>query len=347
MKLNNKYLLILLGAALFASGCRPKDEQSIHYDRVVDLDGKWKFSIGDDMRWADSKYNDDNWEEIKVPSSWEDQGFNGLDGYAWYRIHFRYDDRIKSQDVYLNLGRVDDADQTYLNGHLLGFTGTFPPNIQTAYYVFRRYYIPPDYFNKNGDNVIAVRVYDIQLSGGILEGNPGIEIEDPGVAPDFNLAGIWKFKTGDDSLYSEINYRDSAWSKITVPQKWEVEGYPDYDGIAWYRKEFTLPDNLSDKSLFLLMGKIDDIDQTYLNGKLLGYTGYFNFEPPRYNGNDYLRVRAYKIPAGYLNTNGKNIIAVRVYDGFKDGGIYEGPVGIITNEKYSSFWREISSKNRF
>jgi sialate O-acetylesterase len=315
--------------------------------RVIDLKGKWKFSIGDDISWAEKNYDDSNWEKINVPSNWEDQGFNGFDGYAWYRIHFSYDGELKNQNVYLNLGRVDDVEQTYLNGHLLGFAGSFPPDYQTAYYVFRRYYVPQEYLNENGDNLIAVRVFDYELSGGILEGDPGIDIEDPGFAPDLNLDGIWKFKTGDDSLYSGINFQDSGWSKITVPLKWESEGYAEYDGFAWYRREFDLPDNLQNKNLFLLMGKIDDLDQTYLNGKLLGSTGDFRENPPGpLKGNEYFQLRGYKIPSGYLNLNGKNIIAVRVYDGYKDGGIYEGPIGIVTNEKYTSFWRNFTGEEK-
>src|SRR5690606_33114607 len=58
------------------------------WQKVINFDGTWKFSIGDDKTWASENYNDENWETIKVPSSWENEGFHGYDGYAWYRKHF-------------------------------------------------------------------------------------------------------------------------------------------------------------------------------------------------------------------------------------------------------------------
>src|SRR6187399_729509 len=56
--------------------------------RLIDLSGKWKFSIGDKSAWSDPSFNDGSWENISVPSKWEDEGFNGYNGYAWYRTTF-------------------------------------------------------------------------------------------------------------------------------------------------------------------------------------------------------------------------------------------------------------------
>ena len=42
--------------------------------------------------------------------------------------------------------------------------------------------------------------------------------------------------------------------------------------------------------------------------------------------------------------NEKNIIAVRVFDSGRDGGIYEGPVGLITQTKYIDYWRKIKKE---
>ena len=334
---------------LLMAGCKlQKRELSNSNNKdlnAIDLKGNWKFSIGDDTSWSDKNYDDKNWEEIKVPSRWEDQGFNGYDGYAWYRVHFKYDRAMKNNYIYLNLGRVDDVDQTFLNGHLIGLMGSFPPNFQTAYYVVRRYYLPSEFLDSAADNVIAVRVYDYQLSGGILEGDPGLEFTDKNHSLNLILSGIWKFKTGDDPLYAKTDYDDSKWKAITVPSFWELQGYRDYDGYGWYRKKFKVPGNLTEKDLMLYLGKIDDIDQTYLNGILIGSTGNFSKEPPEFNKhNEYLRVRTYNIPSGILKSSGENILALRVYDGMKDGGIYEGPVGIIEKDRYTAFWRSLNSE---
>jgi sialate O-acetylesterase len=57
-------------------------------------------------------------------------------------------------------------------------------------------------------------------------------------------------------------------------------------------------------------------------------------------GQEYNAFRGYYIPDGLLKKNQKNIIAVRVLDTGGVGGIYEGPVGIITQTKYIDYWRK-------
>ena len=345
IKYDLAFIFILL---LFMTGCKPQKiefSNNSSNNNAVDLKGKWKFSIGDDISWSNKSFDDKNWEEIRVPSRWEDQGFNGYDGYAWYRVHFEYDRAMKNNYVYLNLGRVDDVDQTFLNGHLVGLMGSFPRNFQSAYYVVRKYYLPSELLNTTGDNVVAVRVYDYQLSGGILEGDPGLIFEDRDHSLNLMLSGIWKFKSGDDSVYAKKDLDDSKWNPIYVPSFWELQGYPDYDGYGWYRKSFKISKNLAEKNLMLYLGKIDDIDQTYINGILIGSTGNFSKDPPEFNKyNEYLSVRAYNIPPGILKSAEENVIAVRVYDGMRDGGIYEGPVGIIEKDRYTSFWRNSNSE---
>ena len=51
---------------------------------VLDLRGKWKFELGDDANRASVAFDDSKWAEIFVPSPWEDEGYPGYDGYAWY-----------------------------------------------------------------------------------------------------------------------------------------------------------------------------------------------------------------------------------------------------------------------
>ena len=68
--------------------------QSNHYytdeglEKKINLATYWQFSIGDNPEWASPKYKDYNWEKIYVPAKWENEGFNGYDGFAWYRVHF-------------------------------------------------------------------------------------------------------------------------------------------------------------------------------------------------------------------------------------------------------------------
>ena len=113
-------LFAFIGIALcvnFNPGCdyQFQNKEKLGRNYAADLTGYWKFSIGDDSAWASPDYDDDNWEEIKVPSNWEDQGYYGYNGFAWYRKTFEISDDFKDEDLYLNLGVIDDVDETYFN----------------------------------------------------------------------------------------------------------------------------------------------------------------------------------------------------------------------------------------
>lgn len=330
--------LIITACMEFRSPAPPEAEKA---DEILNLSGSWKFSIGDNLDWMKINYNDESWEDLEVPSSWENQGFHGYNGYAWYRKSFNFPENQSTRNVYLHLGYVDDVDEVYLNGTLIGVSGGFPPNYYTAYNAFRRYFIPAELINNNAPNILAVRVYDAELEGGILSGNIGLYRVESEINPDINLTGVWKFKTGDDNEWSGTSYSDSEWKNIFVPAHWETQGFKDYDGFGWYRKSFSIPEAYTNEKMILFLGKIDDIDQVYINGKFVGSTGLWNNDetPTEFNrNNEYLELRTYFIPDGILLANQENKIAVRVFDGFRDGGIYEGPVGLITQKNYRQYW---------
>jgi Beta-galactosidase second all-beta domain len=307
------------------------------------LKGNWLFSIGINEEWISPTFNDSSWETINVPSPWEDQGFNGYNGYAFYRKRFNIPSTYKDRMLYLNMGYIDDVDEVYLNGHKIGSTGGFPPNYNTAYNAERKYFIPTEYINFDAPNLIAVKVYDSYDQGGIVSGEIGLYGGKTTVNLDLNLQSQWKFQPGDDMRRKESEFDDSGWGEIFVPALWEDQGYRDYDGYAWYRKTFTWPSNNSNEKMVMLMGKIDDIDQVFLNGTLIGSTGNFpvKWSDDVSTGAEYQAFRGYYIPDGLLKKNQKNVIAVRVLDTGGDGGIYEGPVGIISQAKYIEYWRKI------
>jgi sialate O-acetylesterase len=304
------------------------------------LEGLWKFSIGDDEQWKEPHYDDSGWQSIRVPGSWESQGYNNYNGYAWYRKNIRID-IIPDHDLILRLGRIDDIDEVFINGRFVGSSGSFPPNTQTAYDKQRFYTIPKSYWQK-GNNVIAVRVYDYYSDGGILNGPVTLNANVSDKLMAVNLAGTWKFATHNHQGAEQSNYNDSNWSDIKVPSFWESAGWPDYDGVAWYRKSFTLPEHLATEELILVLGRIDDEDKTYLNGTRIGGVSPGNLRSSLARGlsgsyQSHTTIRAYEIPASLLNTNGQNTIAVRVVDTGIDGGMYDGPVGIMTRKQFDTF----------
>lgn len=304
----------------------------------INLSRQWKFSIGDNENWATSTYNDQQWENIKVPADWENEGFNGYDGYAWYRIHFDGRTLKGNQSHYLILGFIDDVDETFLNGKLIGKSGEFPRRFRTAYNHDRRYFIPSEHINFNGDNVIAVRIYDARLNGGIVSGKPGIYTSNSTENLLLGLYGQWKFTQENRPTFRQYSYNDQQWKNILVPSFWDNQGYRSLDGIAWYRKHFDLCFNPQrEKTYYLALGNIDDFDITYLNGVEIGRTddkkGYGQSK-------SYQQMRIYKIPEGLLKTEAENVIAVKVYDIGHEGGIYKGPIGIIEEADITRLMRQ-------
>lgn len=294
----------------------------------INLKGVTKFKIGDNLKWKESDYDDSSWDKIRVPSQWENEGFNGYDGYAWYRMSFDGSMLSPSDIHFLVLGFIDDMDEVYLNGVLIGKSGVFPPNNKTAYNSFRKYSIPSDLINYKRNNTLAIRVYDEYGDGGIIRGDIGIYIskkpEDLHLSQ--NLSGIWEFSRGIGSTYNDEKINNANWEDILVPSYWDNHGYKTLDGYAWYKKDFTLSfQKQSGKNYYLVLGKIDDFDETYLNGIKIGETndakgfGY---------SQSYLKTRVYKIPANVLKENQTNQLLVKVYDLGYDGGIYKGPIGI-------------------
>ena len=97
------------------------------------------------------------------------------------------------------------------------------------------------------------------------------------------------------------------------------------DFNALWSEDFKYED-LSETSLILALGRIDDTDTVYFNGEMIGNTG--EFPNDHSNRTDYMywsHDRFYFIPTQFILPEEKNTIAVRVYDFGQHGGIYEGP----------------------
>lgn len=139
-----------------------------------------------------------------------------------------------------------------------------------------------------------------------------------------------KFATGDNIAYSYPSYDDSKWADVKTNTSWELQGFPDYNGFAWYRIHMFIPPSLKEHSLWkdslrLFMAKVDDACEVYLNGVRIGKSGSFPDEPGGYQTtwNKWLEFHI-AANAGYLNWGGENILSVRAYDGDGPGGMFGG-----------------------
>ena len=317
------------------------DAQSL--ERQVDLAGEWRFALGDGTDRAQADFDDSSWSVVDVPNEWEDEGFENYDGYAWYRKEFWAGEQFANKTLYLLLGRIDDVDEVFVNGQRIGGTGQFPPNYVTAWDEDRVYRVPNGILRREQTNTIAIRVFDGTLNGGIRKGAVGLYSTDlPQALLELNHG--WRFCRGDNSEWKYPDADTSSFKPIAVPDHWEDQGYDNYDGYGWYRTSFPWDPAISEKSLLLLLGRIDDTDEVFLNGERIGKTGALNFTDRDTKIDYYLQYRAYEFPTSLLQK--MNTLAVRVHDHQGFGGIYDGPLGIMTHEAHAKYWKEVSDNRR-
>ncbi len=137
--------------------------------------------------WKDPEMDDSDWTSIKAPGSWESQGYQQLDGIAWYRRTINLPDSWEAQPASISLGKIDDVDITFVNGVKIGSVSDWTK--------LRKYEIPANLL-KAGKNSIAIRVTD-QAGGGGIIGTPNDMRIDRTGEPPISLAGTWKFKKSE------------------------------------------------------------------------------------------------------------------------------------------------------
>ncbi len=159
----------------------------------------------------------------------------------------------------------------------------------------------------------------------------------------------WKFHTGDNPSYASPSLNDSSWKDISPLKVWDAQGYVDLDGFAWYRVHVKIPSSLKKHSYFkdtlvIFLGKIDDRDQTWLNGKPLGQNGItvdagtkFSDTIPN-QGETWATPRKYALPVNdpRIKWDGDNVLAIRVFDRGGLGGLY-GPAPYISMRDISDY----------
>jgi beta-mannosidase len=95
-----------------------------------------------------------------------------------------------------------------------------------------------------------------------------------------DLDGIWE--ACPDPSGSSDPLHLTNWKPMRVPANWHIAGLPNYAGVVWFRRQFTLPPNLALRPLRLDFQGVDYQAEVWLDEVLLGeHTSYFqNFSFP-------------------------------------------------------------------
>jgi len=132
------------------------------------------------------------------------------------------------------------------------------------------------------------------------------------------VEGTWRFRPGDDPAWNGRGLSDLGWKEIVLPAVWQQPPAPGTNqGFGWYRRHLLLPSRAEQLGVDLLLGKIGDADEAFLNGVRIGGSGSF---PPEFKGARETE-RSYHAPPGLAHGDGTDLLAVRVFGGLADGGI--------------------------
>ena len=187
---------------------------------------RWSKKDVDTSRWNQTDFDDRDWARIAVPGLWEGDGYNGMDGEAWYRASFTLSAAEAKAGVVLGVGRIDDSDTTWVNGKQVGET-------RMQYNLPRQYPVPPQALHP-GVNHIAVRVQDFGGGGGI-HGDAGEIFVQPQGAAKRPLDGTWKFRPAKVSVAMDDDknqYAALLYNQMIRP----LQPYP-VRGTIWYQGE--------------------------------------------------------------------------------------------------------------
>jgi len=125
----------------------------------------------------------------------------------------------------------------------------------------------------------------------------------------------WRERTADRRGSEPWSMKLSSGWQVAPRQlgHWEQWGAPElssYNGMLWYRTTIKLSKRQAAQAATLSIGLVDEVDQTWVNGRPIGAAGL---------GQD----RKYLLPEGTLRT-GENVIVVNVLDTYAGGGLH-GP----------------------
>jgi sialate O-acetylesterase len=199
------------------------------------------------VKWFDPAYIPEGWHPFWMPGYWADQGVKGLNGVVWFRREIDVPESMAGKPARLFVGRIVDADETYVNGVRVGnITYQYPP---------RRYNIPPGLL-KSGKNLMVVRITNSSGKGGFV---PDKRYELTDGATHIDIRGDWLYQVGQvfpparhvGDFRSPQNEPTALYNAMVAPAtRYAIKGFVWYQGeanagaAAAYKK--LLPDLIAD-----------------------------------------------------------------------------------------------------
>lgn len=199
---------------------------------------------GDTGKWYMESSAEDGWDKMHVPGIWSGP-LAETDGNVWFRKLVSIPRSMAGKSAVLSIPAVDDADVTYINGRLAG---------ETYGYSLRRLYHIPEGVLRQGENLIAVKVFDRVSDGGIWGDAENFYIEAGGER--ICLAGEWEYRpSATTAMYDATldathpnNFASLLYNGMIHP----LTGY-GIKGVIWYQGENNVPRASEYRELFPAM----------------------------------------------------------------------------------------------
>lgn len=148
-----------------------------------------------------------------------------------------------------------------------------------------------------------------QQEAELLAGKYFMGMKDPDDSAYARQKNKWLQEVLARQTPSAIVFNDRHWDVLPVPTPdgWERAGV-QVDGVAWFRTSFTVPESWKGKDIVLDLGRIRDMDVTFVNGVKVGSSEGTNNR------------RHYVVRADQLKT-GANKLAIQVINFYDKGGL--------------------------
>lgn len=130
---------------------------------------------------------------------------------------------------------------------------------------------------------------------------------------------VWEFRLdpknrGEAENWFRPDAADTSWEDIRVGEFWELQGHPDYNGLAWYRLRLPIPDAARGRKLLLYFGAADERAHVWVNGHEAGHHDIGDAGWDKRFAIDITR---------FARPGEDNLIAVRVGDTMAMGGLWK------------------------
>ena len=134
----------------------------------------------------------------------------------------------------------------------------------------------------------------------------------------------WKFHidpndSGMQYKWFDRNLDDNGWKLLQGGALWEDQGFPDYDGFAWYRKVVSVPRDVPHPA-FLIFGGVDDEYDLFINGQKVAHHGSPN--------NSVYSTATFTDVTSFIKPGEENLVAIRVNDWGGGGGLVRTPIAL-------------------